>query len=91
MTKALTVPDGPHLVVLSVTWWTPAPPVGPLIGAVLVHDTIVGKLRAYIGAGSGLATPADTLTIASWGAKLEPAVGRAIFPDWASWQWKEDA
>ena len=86
----LAMPGQPRLVILSVTWWTPAPPAGGTIGAVLIHDTITGTLRAYIGGGQGFDEEADTLTIAQWGAKLIPAVGRAIFPAWASERWKDD-
>jgi hypothetical protein len=91
MTETLTVPSQSHLVILSATWWTPATPAGGTIGAVLIHDTITGTLRAYIGNGDGFDEEADTITIAQWGAELIPAVGRAVFPAWASgWHWKDD-
>jgi hypothetical protein len=90
MTDVLTVRGRPELVILSVAWWTAAPPAGGLLGAVLIHDTNIGTLRTYIGGGRGHDEGADALTIAEWGAKLSPSVGRAVFPAWASWQWKED-
>jgi hypothetical protein len=81
--EPLTVPRQPHLVIAAARWWTPAPPAGNFLGAVLVHDTLMETVKAYLGQGAGYDTRDDMMTISEWGAKLDPDLGRVMFPAWA--------
>lgn len=90
MADTLTVPNLPHLVIAAARWWNAAPPAGALIGAVLVHDTAMGTVKAFIGSVYGIDEEADQVLIAEWGAKLDPDLGRVMFPAWASAEWAVD-
>ena len=86
----LTVPGLPHLVIAAACWWTAAPRCGSLLGAVLVHDTLMGTVKVYLGQAHGFDGAADRSLIAQWGAKLDPDLGRVMFPAWAGSEWAID-
>jgi hypothetical protein len=77
--------------IVASIWWTPGPPAGPLIGAVLLHDETTGEMKPYIGTASGLDEEMDARLIAEWGAKVAPAIGRAMFPAYSDRRWAGDA
>lgn len=74
--------------ILDSTWWSPANMSSGFvqgldyklcIGAVAVK-TKEGKLKAYIGYGTGILEDADAQSIAQHGAKLIESEARGIFP-----------
>jgi hypothetical protein len=77
--------------VVTARWWTPGPPAGPLVGAVLCRDAVTDELKAYIGVGIGDSEDADIRLIADWGAKVDPVLGKALFPAQSFLRWADDA
>jgi hypothetical protein len=90
MPEPLTFPGSPHLQIPTWRWWTTAPPAGICLGAVVVYDTLMATVKVYLGRGQGLDEREDVLTIAQWGAKLDPVIGIAMFPAWADKEWAVD-
>jgi hypothetical protein len=62
-------------VIVPLCWWSP---LGGVIGAVVLLDEDLGYWKAYIGLASGDHQPRDAVAIARRGARLQPAVARAM-------------
>lgn len=77
----------PGYKIIAHRWWTQGPPQPgvPQLGAVLELDEMMGTVQAYLGSVDASAHPKAALVrIAIWGAKLEPQVARAIWPEEAA-------
>lgn len=67
--------------ILATRWYTPGFGNSAYqVGAVLVWYPQDNYAQAYIGVAEGLDEGYDVHGIATWGAKLEPHVARAIWP-----------
>ena len=74
-----------HIEVIGVRWFGGR----SVIGAVLIHDTIVNSYKAYIGTANGENEEADIEMILTYGGKLSYKIASSMFSSHFNWKYIE--